>query len=85
VLKRWGYESADNDDADAYALMMLGLDYFACNGLSKERAALLGKLEALAGASVPTAANGVRVRQHCALEHHPPSGRASQAPDSWRV
>jgi hypothetical protein len=50
VLKRWGYESADSDDADAYALMMLGLDYLARDGLSKDRAALLAELEALRAA-----------------------------------
>lgn len=27
VLKRWAYESTDNNDADAYALMRLGFDF----------------------------------------------------------
>jgi hypothetical protein len=48
VLKRWGYESSDNDDADAFALLQLGVEYLGDrSGLTKERVQLLDKLKIL--------------------------------------
>jgi len=47
VLKRWKYESTDNNDADAYALMRMGLDWVRwTNGevVTKALAETLGKL-----------------------------------------
>jgi Holliday junction resolvasome RuvABC endonuclease subunit len=48
VLKRWGHEASDDNNADAYALMRFGLDYVRSTvgtlQVSKEKAAQFKKL-----------------------------------------
>ncbi|MEY4510530.1 MAG: hypothetical protein RLZZ450_2652 [Pseudomonadota bacterium] len=52
VFKRWGYSAPDNDAADAYSLMRLGVDYLSDRaGLTKRVGDVLGKLEALSSAA----------------------------------
>ncbi len=48
ALKRWGYESSNNDDADSYALMRLGLDLLRWRDgqkFTKVEVELFGKVE----------------------------------------
>lgn len=46
VYRRWGYAAPDNNAADAYALMRLGLDYLSDrSGLTKRVQEVLSKLE----------------------------------------
>jgi Holliday junction resolvasome RuvABC endonuclease subunit len=48
VFKRWNYSAPDNNAADAYALMRLGVDYLSDRaGLTKRVQEVLAKLEPL--------------------------------------
>lgn len=49
-LKKWGYESTNNDDADAYALMRLGLGFLRWRdggAASKADIEVFGKIEVI--------------------------------------
>lgn len=52
IYKRWGYSAPDNNAADAYALMRLGVDYLTDRVLLTKRVLdVLGKLEPLSAAA----------------------------------
>lgn len=47
IWKRWQYDATDNNDADAYALMRLGMAHQGLEAATKVQAAALAKLEVL--------------------------------------
>ncbi len=65
-FKRWGYSAADNNDADAYSLMRLGVDYLGPREvLSKRTLELIAKLAPWPGLAARAEPKGARAHAGC--------------------